>query len=193
MPEKNCPMEVRQAIDDLRSSLEHITAEDELLGVIADRLTALRQSYPSHRPLFTPSDIEFLKSLGVISDHLRAFLELKEELVSVNSLEEYEDIVSRLSRAKSALASFPVARRIAKEIRGLNERLPAIRQQDEAQRQFRLNARILDLEQNPRRCPRRHPMVIREATRGHFWGCSRYPFCSATAQLTPEENHLLNP
>ena len=184
-------MQVRQALDDLHSSLEHITAVDELLRVIADRLTALRQSYPSHRSLFTPSDIEFLKSLAVISDHLRAFLELHEELVSVKNINEYEDIVGRLSRAKNALACFPVARRIAKEIRGLNERLPAIRQQVEAQRQFRLNARILDLEQNPRRCPSRHPMVIREGTRGHFWGCSRYPFCSATAQLTPEENHLL--
>jgi hypothetical protein len=184
-------MEVRQAIDDLRSSLEHITAEDELLGVIADRLTALRQSYPSHRSSFTPSDIEFLKSLGVISDHLRAFIELKEELASVSSLKEYEDIVSRLTRAKGSLACFPVARRIAKEIRGLNERLPAIREQDEAQRQFRLNARILDLQQNPHRCPHHHPMVIREGTHGHFWGCSRYPFCCATAQLTPEENDLL--
>jgi hypothetical protein len=65
-------MQVRQAIDDLRSSLEHITAEDELLRIIADQLTALRQSYPSHLSSFTPRDIEFLKSLGVISDHLRA-------------------------------------------------------------------------------------------------------------------------
>jgi hypothetical protein len=186
-------MEVRQVIDDLRSSLEHVTPEDELLGVIADRLTALRQSFPSHRSLFTPSDIEFLNSLSVISDHLRAFIELKEELLSVGSLKEYEDIVSRLTQAKGALACFPVARRVAKEIRALNERLPAIREQDDAQRQFRFNARILDLEQNPRRCPRNHPMVIREGTHGHFWGCSRYPFCSATAQLTPEENDLLPP
>jgi hypothetical protein len=185
-------MQVRQAIDDLRSSLEHITAEDELLGVIANHLTALRQSYPSHRSSFTPSDIELLKSLGVISDQLRAFIELKEELASVSSLKEYEDIVSRLTRAKGSLASFPVAKRIAKEIRGLNERLPVIREQDEAQRQFRLNTRIVDLQRNPRRCPRHHPMAIREGTHGHFWGCSRYPFCSATAQLTPAENDLLN-
>jgi hypothetical protein len=162
-------MEVRQAIDNLRSSLEHISAEDELLGVIADQLTALRQSYPSRRSSFTASDSEFLKCLGVISDHLRAFVELKEELASVSSLKEYEDIVRRLTRAKGSLASFPVAKRIAKEIRQLNERLPTIREQDEARRRFRLNARIFDLQQNPRRCPRHHPMVIREGALGHFW------------------------
>jgi len=184
-------MKVRQAIDDLRSSLERIAAEDKLLGVISGQLIALRQSYPSHRSSFTPDDIEFLKSLGTISDHLKTFIELQEELASVSSLKEYEDIVSRLIRAKDLLSSLPVAKRIAKEIRGLNERLPAIREQDETQRQFRLDGRILQLQQNPRRCPHHHPMAIREGTRGHFWGCSRYPFCSATAQLTAAENDLL--
>jgi hypothetical protein len=184
-------VEVRQAIDDLRSSLEHITAEDELFGVIADRLTALRRCYPSHRSSFTPTDIEFLKGVGVISDDLRAFIELKEELASVSSVKEYEDIVSRLTRVKGALACFPVARRIAMEIRGLNERLPAIREHEKAQRQFRLNLRILVLQQNPRRCLHHHSMVIREGSHGHFWGCSRYPACCATAQLTCEENDLL--
>ncbi len=129
----------------------------------------------------------------MISDHLRAFIELKEELVSVDSLKEYEDVLCRLVRAKGALARFPVARRVGKEIRELIERLPAIREQDEARRQFRLNARILDLERNPRRCPRRHPMVIGEGEHGHFRGCSRYPFCYATAQLTPQENGILTP
>jgi len=44
-------MEMRQAIDDLRSSLEHITAEDELLGIIADQLTALTESIRLKGPL----------------------------------------------------------------------------------------------------------------------------------------------
>ena len=74
-------MEVRRVIDDLRFSVEHITAEEELLQVITDQLTALRQSFSSHRPLFTPGDIEFLKTLTGISDYLRAFVELKKELL----------------------------------------------------------------------------------------------------------------
>jgi hypothetical protein len=189
--EGDCLLEVRQIIDDLRSSLEHVTAEDRLVAIIADRLISLRQLFRSHRSLFAPSDIEFLKSLTAVSEHLRAFIELREDLLGVDSLKEYTDIVGRLACAKSALVCFPVARRIAKEMRGLNERLPVIREQDEAHRQFRLKARILDLQQNPRRCPRNHPMVIRGHQGGHFWGCSRYPFCYETAQLTSEQNDLL--
>jgi hypothetical protein len=184
-------MDVRQVIDDLRSSLGHMTAEDQLLDFIDSSLSALRECYPACRSLFSANDIEFLKELILISNHLRAFMDLKEELVSVNSLKEYEEIIGRLGRVKSALANWPVAKRVAREIRELNERLPAIREQDEAQRRFRLGARISDLEQSPRRCRRGHPMVIRHGSNGYFWGCSRYPLCSANAQLTSEENDLL--
>jgi hypothetical protein len=186
-------MKICQVIEDLRYSLERITAEDELYGIIADRLTALRKSYPLHRSLFTPNDIEFLKSLHSVSDQLQSFIEIKEELFSIDSIREYEDIVGRLVRAKGALAGFPVAKRIAKEIRDLNEKLPGIREQDKARRQFRIQMRKLDLERNPRRCRSHHPMVIREGSHGYFWGCSRYPFCHHTAQLTTEEEDLLTP
>ena len=111
----------------------------------------------------------------------------------MDSLKEYKEVVSRLTQTKDALAGFPVAKRVAKEIRALSEKLPAIRDQDEAQRKFRRSSRIaqLILEQNPRHCPRNHPMVIREGRRGYFWGCSRYPFCEETAQLTAEEEDAL--
>jgi hypothetical protein len=142
-------MEIRQVIEELRLSVEQVAAEDELLGLIADRLIVLRQSFSSHRSVFTPCDIEFLKSLTGTSDHLRAFVELKEELLNVGSLEEYEDIVCRLTDTKGALARLAVAKRIGKEIRELNDRLPAIQEQDRARLEFRSNARILDLEENP--------------------------------------------
>lgn len=185
-------MEVRKAIDDLRFSLENITSEEELHRLITDRLTALRQCFPSQRPLFMPTDIDFLKSLTPVSSHLRAFIEVKEELASVDSLREYTEIVSRLTEIKDALRTHAVAKRVRKEIRELSERLPAIRGNDEAQRKCRINARIQNLEQTARHCRRHHPMVIREGQDGYFWGCSRYPFCHATVQLTAEESDLLS-
>ncbi len=46
------------------------------------RARSARGVFQQH-PLFTSSDIEFLKSLGRISDHLQAFIDLKEELLNV--------------------------------------------------------------------------------------------------------------
>src|SRR5712691_1326354 len=80
----NPRMDVQNIIDELRFSVEHIVSEEELLHVITERLTALRQSFSSHRSLFTPSHIEFLKSFAGISDQLRSFIELKEELVDLD-------------------------------------------------------------------------------------------------------------
>ncbi len=185
-------MDVRQTIDDLRLSVEHIAAEDELLGIIVGRLTSLRKAFPIQRPVFTPGDIEFLRSLTGVADHLRAFAELREEAADVASVKEYEDIVSRLTLTKGALADFPVGKRVAKAIRELDEKLPAIRGRDEANRQFRLGGRIHAIEQNPRLCPQGHRMVIRRGKRGEFWGCSQFPLCWKTAQLTPEQGDLLN-
>src|ERR1039457_7670087 len=99
---------------------------------------SLRQVFPFQRSAFTPSDIEFLRSLTGVLDHLRAFVELKEEAVDVGSVEEYEDIVTRLTQAEGTLARLPVAKRVAKAIRELGEKLPAIQERDDANRQFRL-------------------------------------------------------
>src|ERR1039458_3730965 len=173
-------MEVRQAIDDLRYAVEHVAVADELLGAIADRLSALRQMFPSQRSKFTPADIEFLKSLTGLSDHLRTFGEVREEAVDVGSVKEYEDIVTRLTHTKSALADLPVEKGVAKAIKDLGKKLPAIRQNDEANRQFRLGGRIHTLEQNQRLCPQGHLMVIRTGKSGEFWGCSQFPWCWKT-------------
>lgn len=151
-------------------------SEEELLRAIDDRLITLRQLFRSQKSVFSPGDIEFLKSLASISDQLRSFIQLKEELVDIRTIEDYEALVSRLSE-----------KRVKKEIRELSERLPDIRQQDEANRQIRVNRRIIDLEQNPPRCRYNHVMVIREAQHGFFLGCSRFPFCHLTTQLTPEQ------
>jgi DNA repair exonuclease SbcCD ATPase subunit len=184
-------MDAENIIDELRFSLEHIISEEELLHVITGRLTVLRQSFSSHRSLFTPSHIEFLKSLAAISDQLRSFIELREELADVGTLEDYAAMVRRLTAIKGGLAPFAVRKRVMKEIRELNEKLPTIREQDDAKRQIRVTRRILDLEQDPPHCRRNHAMVIREGLHGYFWGCGRYPFCKEVAQLTPEQKDRL--
>jgi hypothetical protein len=184
-------MQVRKTIDDLRLSLEHVIAEEELLQIIFRGLETLRQSFLSDRLQFSPTDINFLQSLSSISDNLRKFIELKEELLEVRSLMEFEDLMDRLTHTNEALAGFRVATRVAKEIRELREKLPTLRDHDEAHKTFHRSSRIVDLEQKPPRCSKNHPMVVRDGRHGYFWGCSRYPLCMGRAQLTAEQQHIL--
>jgi len=184
-------VDVRKTIDELKSSLAHSLAEETLLDTVTDGLATLRQSFASQKSSFDLSDIEFLKSLTTISTQLQEFIELKEELLDVGGLKHYTALMNRLVDLKEELAAFPISRRIRKEMRDLSEKLPAIREQDNANRQFRSDARILDLQQDPPRCSRNHTMAIREGRYGYFWGCSQYPFCEETAHVAPEQKLAL--
>ena len=64
-------------------------------GHLRGRGACGRRKLPEWDRSLTPGGIEFLKSLTGISEHLRAFIELSEELLNVGSLKEYRDIVMR--------------------------------------------------------------------------------------------------
>ena len=184
-------MDVQRTINELKSSLEHSTAEEELLETIRGKLAALRKAYLSDRRSFCEDHLAFLNSLASVSDHLRTFVEIKEELADVRGLKHYGFLMNRLAELRGALASFAVSQRVGKEIRELNKKLPDIRQKDEAKEQSRISARIVDLEQEAPHCWRHHRMVIREGQYGYFLGCSRFPTCEQTKQLKPEERDKL--
>lgn len=184
-------MDIQGTIDELKFFLEHSIAEEELLEAITSKLKMFREQYSLDKDSFTKDHIDFLKSLSPLSTYLCSFISLKEELIYVNSLKHYTFLTNQLVDIKNALHPFPIQKRVSKEIRELNERLPQIRQEDEIKQQSRLNARIIDLEQNPPRCPRKHTMVIREGRYGYFWGCSSYPTCQHTDVLNPDEKDKL--
>ena len=147
--------------------------------------------FPSNKSLFTPDRIEFLRKAGEISAQLSLFIEIQEELADVSTLKHYTFLMNQLADMKAALAPFPVCKKVRKEMRELNDKLPGIREQDDSKQQFRMDARIRELEQDPPHCPRKHAMVVREGRYGYFWGCSRYPSCQETAQFTPEQRRRL--
>ncbi len=184
-------MSVQERLNAIQCALEHCLAEEELLELITSNLKTLRQEYTTNKNAFTKEHIAFLQSLTPISKQLGSFIALKEELLYVNTLKHYTFLVNQLVDIKNALRPFAVCKRISKEIRELTEKLPIIRQEDEAKQQVRLNARIAALEHNPWRCPRQHKMVIREGRYGYFRGCSKYPLCQHTQQLAPHEKDNL--
>ena len=185
------PMDVQESIDDIKRALEHVVSEKELLRTIDESLTTLRGCFPSNKSLFTPERIEFLQKAAEISGHLSSFVEIEEELADVSSLKHYTFLMNQLADMKAALAPFPVCKRVRKEMRELNDKLPAIRERDDAKQQFRIDARLREMEQDPPHCGRKHAMVVREGRYGYFWGCSRYPSCQETAQFTPEQRRRL--
>ena len=184
-------LDVEARIVDLRSLLGTAVAENDLLAAITERLAVLRQSFPAHKSSFTQSHIDFLRDVAGLVEPLKLFIDMKEELDDVGTIKDYQDIIRRLVDLKGRLAPHAVSKRIAREIRRLNESLPGIMNREEANRSFRFAARIIEMEKKPRACGRKHAMVIRVGSHGYFWGCSRYPFCQETALLSSEEKRRM--
>jgi hypothetical protein len=161
-------MDIQKTIDELKRALDHTISEEEVLEIISGRLAVLRESFRSGAGSFTYHQIEFLKELTPISNHIKSFVDLKGELSDVHTMEDYSRLVSQLSEIKKKLEPFAVAKRVAKEIRELHERLPDIKLQDQTRREFRVQARILELEQDAPRCQHKHPMVVREGPTAIF-------------------------
>jgi hypothetical protein len=184
-------MEIQETIGELKHSLEHSIDEEVLLRTITDDLTAMRDAFAGNRGLFTPDHIEFLRSLTPISHRLHRFIDIKEELGDVASEHDCVELINRLLDIKKALAPFAVCKRVGKEIRELNERLPSIRRQEDDRQQWQVSIRAIELEADAPRCPRKHAMVIRKGGEGYFWGCSQYPWCMQTKRLTAEQEHRL--
>jgi hypothetical protein len=180
-------LDVEALVCELKYSLATRLDEEALLTDITDRLAVLRRYFPGHKSSFNEGHIEFLKDVAGIIEPLKSFIGMKEELSDVGTICDYEALIHRLTDIKTRLAPYAVFKRVTKEIRQLNESLPAIKVKDEANRGFRITARIVEMERNPRVCGRKHAMVIRAGTRGYFWGCSRFPFCQETALLSFEE------
>jgi hypothetical protein len=186
-------LDIETTLGELKSLLEQTASEDELLREVTDRVAKLRTLYPSNRDLFTPSRIEFLKYAASMSNQLLTFAQIKDELAHVSTLDEYEAAVSCLTEIKGKLAPLAVAKRVTNELRALSEKAPAIRAQHAANRRFRVETKICDLERDAPDCQRGHTMVIRAGPQEHlFWGCSQYPMCSETAHLTKEQKAVLS-
>lgn len=185
-------IDVPRVIAAVKDALGNTVAEESLLETIEEKLKLLREAYLSNKHLFTPEDVRFLKDLGGrIRKQLLSFIELKEELSNVDSIEEYLSLERRLVGVKTELQGLAVCQRVSKEIRGLHERLPQIKEQNEINRQSKISARIREIEGNAPRCRKGHLMVVREKEGSYFWGCSKYPSHTETKPLSAKEEEYL--
>ena len=86
-----------------------------------------------------------------------------------------------------ALADYAVAERAIEELEALPAVLPAIQAEEQDEEEAR-KQRVLR-EAAP--CPAGHPMSLRRGKRGMFWGCTEYPTCRETRELSADERARL--
>ena len=187
---------VAQQIEALRNALLTTVAERDVIDVIDRAVPVLRDAYRSGPGEFSEPDIAFLRQ---VTDCRRALGTFVDVLESLNEARDVDDLLNAkvaLSSVEEACSGFAVAKRVAKEQRELNERMPAAVRIEVVNRLAARTARRTAAEAAMnRRCPDRHRMVVRDGRNGPFWGCSWYRAdgsgCTATANLTDDERSQL--
>lgn len=185
-------MNVQDTVDELKQSLDSTVSEEKLLDTLNSRLAVLREDYPSNKHLFTQEHIGFLRQLNVLSEQLRLFIELKEDLSDVEDVQTYTRLMKQLTALEKRFGGLAVCRRVSKEIRELNEKLPHIQHQKRIKDNAKITGRIYELERNSKLCPKGHKMLVRKSKNGYFWGCSKYPVCQFRKPLSAKDRDRLS-
>ncbi|MHB1215921.1 MAG: topoisomerase DNA-binding C4 zinc finger domain-containing protein [Thiobacillus sp.] len=182
-----------ETIETLRGALATYTDERKLLELIDESLSLLRSRYRQFKAEFTDESIQFLKSLTVVRDVLREFIEAVEDKAWVHSRDDAQELACTFGELGERLTPHFVAKRAAKETRELlatAQSLP-FAAVNVGQNDFR--RRISQLEAAGKKCQKcGSKLALRESQHGYFWGCSTFPQCFGRQRLSREESQLLD-
>ena len=180
----------RGAIEKLRTFLFSEVSEHRLLATIDSTLQQLRNAYLKDKQQFTDADIGFLQRAGEVRCILESFIDAIDDLEDIYGQSDYLAAFKRLSTIKAGLDGMPVSGRVAKEMRELQERLPELHKREAIEELAKLERIKKRISSDAPKCSRRHTMVLREFPR-YFWGCSNYPWCTETRQLSEKHREML--
>ena len=110
-------LSVSETIAEIIAALSSNPDERYLLNLIEQSLESLRSKYRSHRNEYQDSAIEFLKSLSLLQDTLREFIEAVEEKEWVRTRDDAQELAGRFGELRDKLSPHRVAKRAEKELR----------------------------------------------------------------------------
>ncbi|MBS2023953.1 MAG: topoisomerase DNA-binding C4 zinc finger domain-containing protein [Deltaproteobacteria bacterium] len=151
-----------------------------------EELRGLWRAAPSD---FSDADIAHLKGLRSIEQSVAAYESSYEEVSSVDTVDDCEELMGDLAVLLAALAGTAIADRIRRDQRALTERLGKLDAQAADRYETDRVSRVREVERRrAARCPHcQAAMVLRDGTFGLFWGCARFPDCVAKRQVLPED------
>jgi hypothetical protein len=183
----NSPESLALYISELLSILATEVREALVAQEVRARLVVLREAYKRNKKIFSSEQIQWLQDVRAKGEIIQSFIELKEEFELANDTQDFQDLLAKLSQLRQSLHGTGVARRIDKEIRSLRERFPDLLQNEAIAKATMQISVINELDRKAPTCPRGHKMTIRSGPTGYFWGCSEFPNCFTSQQLSCEQ------
>lgn len=179
-------------IEQIHRLLETVHAEQRVSSELMERLTVLRRAWRTDRSSFTSDHVAFLQRARDIEQCVARFIVLLDFLPEIEEAEEASTIIEELNDLRRIVKGCAVEKRMAKEVRGLGERLPALSVANGESVRLERQRR---LERSAPTCSRGHAMEVRQNQQSGelFWGCSQFPFCMAPArEMSPRHRAFMD-
>lgn len=187
-PDKSSPKSI---INSLRIVFASEVSENRLVDAIDVSMKMLQATNLQNNDLFSESDANFLQKAGDVKYVLKLFIDTLEDIEDVYDESDYLVVSKKLNAINAALQGMPVAGRVAKEIRQLQERLPDLRKREVIENSANLERVKKRIITESPKCSKGHVMVLREFPQ-YFWGCSNFPWCKETKQLSQNHKKMLD-
>lgn len=178
---------VEQAIAALEHCVETTASELDLVEQIDDGLQGLRDSYRRAKENFAPAELTRLWFASHIRDLAKDLMQVRQEIAAVRDDRDYRALESALVELEEGLRDTAIVARVRKELADFSGKSASLRATTEDLARAKAAARQREMQARADACQQGHRMVLRESSRGLFWGCSRYPACRSTRNLSEEE------
>ncbi len=182
--------DVERAIVVLEECIRATGSELDVVERLDRGLEALRASYRRSQESFGPADLKRLGFVAHIRELAAELMQLRQEIACARDLRDARGIETALVELEEGLRETMIVKRARKELSDLDAIRGCQRASKEDLQQARAAAQLREMQARADACPQRHRMVLRESKRGLFWGCSRYPACRATRDLSEKERAL---
>jgi hypothetical protein len=184
-------MEPHETIKKIEICLKENQSSENIFDIIEKSLNLLRNYYSKNRMAFSDTQINYLKNIAEINKTLKRYIDLKSYINMISSTESYIELDNEFKQLQVYFKNYAIVHDIGESKRRLKSRIPDINMSHEKKEEKDLIYKILSLEKNAPNCPRGHQMTIRQGEYGYFWGCSSFPNCHHTKNLSMKEEDYL--
>jgi hypothetical protein len=184
-------MEPNETINKIELCLKENRSSENTYDIIENSLNLLRNYYKANRKAFSDAQINYLKNIAETNKTLKRYIDLKNYINMISSTESYFELDSEFKELQTHFKEYAIVHDIGESRKKLKNRIPDIDKYYEKKKEEDLNYKIIILEKNALKCIMGHQMTIRRGEYGYFWGCSSFPNCHHTKNLSMKEEDYL--
>ncbi len=181
-------MAVEKNVEQVRALFLSTYCEQKLVSRGEEILRELRSKWKKERASFTSDIVAELKTYSEAIEAIKDFELEKEDFNYLRSKEDIDDVIANVFQILDKLASFPVSKKIAKDVRDLELKRQTLPNSDERVVERKKSEAERTLKSNPPQCKKcGQNMMLREGNGSYFWGCRDFPTCWGKKYLTKDE------